>query len=76
MFENTLQTNGKQSWKWVTISGRVFVDNVELDENVEASRTIGVNGTQDEVFESLAKSKLRELFPTDEPFKLDSFDFA
>lgn len=73
MFENTIQTNGTQSWKWVTISGRVFVDNDVLDQAVSGSE----DQTTTEVFEELARDRLiEEVLPkTDEPFRFDSIEF-
>lgn len=72
MLENTIQTNGTQSWKWVTISGRVYVDNDALEARVAETKETTV-----EAFEELARDRIiQEMLPhSDEPFKFDSIDF-
>lgn len=72
MFENTIKTNGTQSWKWITITGRVFVDNVAL----EAMSENNPDKTQTECFEELARERISDLIQTDEPFKLAEISFA
>ena len=56
---------------WVTITGKVYVPQYEIDDLIEAGEDEDGNkiSTEDEAFETLAKSKLSELFPTDDPFK-------
>lgn len=70
MFENVIQTNGTQSWKWVTIRGRVFVDNADLEADTSGR-------SADEVFEELARERLSDnVIPySDEPFKFDAISF-
>ncbi len=77
MFENTIQTNGTQSWKWVTISGRVFVDNTEIEQGISSAHDVGWDRSENTVFEELARDRLiDDVFRhADEPFKLDSIEF-
>jgi hypothetical protein len=77
MFENTIQTNGTRSWKWVTITGRVYVDNAALEQLVDESQKVDKPITYDEAFEELARERLHEdaIPNSDEPFKFDSIDF-
>ncbi len=75
--DNKLQTNGHQSWKWVTITGRVFVDNSDLEISRKALHDVGEDPTADEIFEELARDRIiAEVIPhSDEPFKFDAITF-
>lgn len=68
---------------WVTITGKVFVDEMDMNERIEekfpdcvrvdddGEREYMVTPEQEqEVFEELAREKISKLMPTDDPVKL------
>ena len=77
MFDNSIKTNGTQSWKWVTITGRVFVDNADIGQLIDESMKSDKPLINDEAFEELARERLIEdvLPHSDDPFKFDSISF-
>lgn len=56
MLENRIRDNGKQYYKFATITVRVFVDKDDV-ENMED-------------FDKIADRKIRDMFKSDEPCKL------
>lgn len=59
-------------YAWVTITGKVYVDDAEIEDlkdgaDLDEDRVFD----EEEAFKSLAKDKIYELFPTDDPFKLE-----
>lgn len=75
MLENSLRDNGNQYYKFATITVRVFVDKNEVEQEMDRS-VDPVNGeqknwkTEEEVFDAIAKEKIRDMFKSDEPCKL------
>ena len=75
MLDNNLQRNGKQAYKFATITVRVYVDLDELEQATENGYQDPVDGefkkfdSEVEAFDHLAREKILSLFPTDEPCK-------
>jgi hypothetical protein len=68
--DNKLQDNGKEYYKFATITVRVFVDKDEVEN------AAGDSFDTEEAFDKLAKKKITELFPTETPVKHYETDLA
>ena len=70
---------------WVTITGKVFVDEWEMEDLAEKRYSEYIYKAKEEdesiltflteerkmkLFDEIASEKIRDLFPTDDPFKL------
>lgn len=61
---------------WITITGKVFVSQSEIDERVILFQSYGRVYSDEVIFKEIAKEKIAAMFPSDDPFKFNEVEFA